>query len=298
MFGYVKPFVPNLRVKEYELYKSVYCGLCRAMKRNTGNLSRVTLSYDMTFFALVRTVLDGEDFSIRKRRCAVHPLRRRPMMEENGALAYAAYVSALLTAHKIDDTVLDERGLRRMAARLAAPYGAHLKKRAKRAAHDVADAVRDAMNETRRLENERCALPDMPADVFGNLLGALLCAGLDGPRALLAREIGLHTGRFVYLIDAVCDYEGDLANGSYNPFIYALNGEEEMRAFRKTALRGVLTLETDALLRAVSLMDFDGKPMFRECIENIIVDGMGNAISLAVGKEETDGKGSLQSARR
>lgn len=290
MFGYVKPFIPNLRVKEYELYKSVYCGLCQSMKKHTGNLSRVTLSYDMTFFALVRTVLCKTDFSIRKRRCAVHPIKKRPMMDDNDALTYAAYIGALLAAHKVEDTVADDKGIKKLGAQLLSPYAGSLKRKAKRAEYEIGTLVSDAMGEIRRLEEAKCPSPDMPADVFGKMLGALLALGLDGWTEKIAYEIGLHTGRFVYLIDAVCDYEDDLKNGSYNPFLYALADEAEMQRFKEEALRGVLTMESDAILRAVALLDFENKPMFRECIENIILDGMGSALSVAVGKEETHGK--------
>lgn len=286
MFGYVKPFVPNLRVKEYELYKSVYCGLCRSMKNHTGNLSRVTLSYDMTFFALVRMVLCETDFSIRKRRCAVHPLKKRPMMDDNEALSYASYVSALLAAHKIDDAIADDKGLKKAGALLVRPFASTMKRRVDRIEYEIGSLVADAMEKIRRLETGKCPSPDMPADVFGEMLGDLLSMGLYGARQRIAHEIGLHTGRFVYLIDAVCDYEDDLKNGAYNPFIYAF-AEEEMQRFKAEILRGVLTIEADAILRAVDLLDFEGKPMFRECIENIIIDGMGSALSVAVGKEKT-----------
>jgi hypothetical protein len=289
VFGYVKPFVPNLRVKEYELYKSVYCGLCRSMKKHTGNLSRVSLSYDMTFFALARMVLCETDFSIRKRRCAVHPLKNRPIMDDNESLSYASYVSALLTEHKIDDTVADDKGLKKVGAVMALPFSRKMKRRAMCAEYEIVSLVDEAMVTTRRLEAEKCPSPDMPADVFGKMLGDLLSLGFHGAKQRIANEIGLHTGRFVYLIDAICDYEDDLKNGSYNPFIYAFS-EEEMRRFKAETLRGVLTIEADAILRAFDLLDFDGKPMFRECIENIIVDGMGSALSVAVGKEELYGE--------
>ena len=36
MFGYVKPVVGELLVKEHEFYKATYCGICRAMKKHTG----------------------------------------------------------------------------------------------------------------------------------------------------------------------------------------------------------------------------------------------------------------------
>ena len=54
MFGYVKPVVTELLVKEYEFYKATYCGICRSMKKNTGALSNVTLSYDSVFLPSVR----------------------------------------------------------------------------------------------------------------------------------------------------------------------------------------------------------------------------------------------------
>ena len=54
MFGYVKPVPAELLVKEYEFYRATYCGICRSMKKHTGSLSKVTLSYDSVFLALVR----------------------------------------------------------------------------------------------------------------------------------------------------------------------------------------------------------------------------------------------------
>ena len=51
MFGYVRPYKDELRVREYEQYKAIYCGLCRALGKNYGVLSRLTLSYDCTLFA-------------------------------------------------------------------------------------------------------------------------------------------------------------------------------------------------------------------------------------------------------
>lgn len=284
MFGYVKPFVPNLRVKEYELYKSIYCGLCCSMKKHTGNFSRVSLNYDMTFFALARMVLCDTDFSIHKHRCVVHPVKKRPIMDDNEALAYASYVSALLTAHKIDDVMIDDKGLKKMGAAMAKPFASSMKRLAKRAEYEICDIVSHAMDKIRALEKEQCPIPDMPADIFGGMLGELLSLGLSGAKLRIAREIGLHTGRFVYLIDAICDYEDDVKDGTYNPFIYAFS-KEEMQRFKSDTLRGVLTIEADAILRAFDLLSFEGKPMFRECIENIIVDGMGNALSIAVGKE-------------
>ena len=49
MFGYIAVNKAELKFKEYDVYRSFYCGLCKSLKERGGNLSRLTLSYDMTF---------------------------------------------------------------------------------------------------------------------------------------------------------------------------------------------------------------------------------------------------------
>ena len=132
-------------------------------------------------------------------------------------------------------------------------------------------------------------MPDMPADVFGRMLGDLLAVGFDGSAALIAREIGLHTGRWVYLTDAVFDYENDKKSGSYNPFLYAFSDESEMAEFREKNLHGIMTMESDAIARALLLAD-ECTASLRACMENIIYDGMESALSSVVGKEMKDGE--------
>ena len=65
MYGYVRTHAPELKVRQQEYYRAVYCGLCRTMGKCTGQCSRMTLSYDFTFFALVRMALTGERIEVR-----------------------------------------------------------------------------------------------------------------------------------------------------------------------------------------------------------------------------------------
>lgn len=290
MFGYVKPFIPNLRIKEYDFYKSVYCGLCRSMKIHTGNISRVTLSFDMTFFALVRMALTQTKLTVRRRRCFVHPLRKRPIMDDNDALAYTSYVSAVLMYHKVSDTITDDKGMKKLGAYTVRPYAGGMKRRAAKAAYEIAVIADTAMTKLSELEREKCGTPDMPADVFGDMLGHLLAYGLDERNARIAYEIGLHTGRWVYLTDAIFDYENDRKKGTYNPFLFAFSDLEQMQNFKEFSLKGVMAREANAIMLAVDLIDFRGRAMLRACIENIIYDGMEDALSIAFGKEQKDGE--------
>ena len=53
MFGYVIANPDSLSPEELARYKSCYCGLCRTLKERHGSLSRLTLTYDMTFLVLL-----------------------------------------------------------------------------------------------------------------------------------------------------------------------------------------------------------------------------------------------------
>ena len=260
------------------------------MKEYTGGISRVSLSFDMTFFALVRIALCRSDFGIRKRRCFLHPVNKRPMMDDNEALAYTAYVNAFLVHYKVKDTVADEHGVKRLGAYMLKPYTSRMERRAIRAELKIASIVEDAMAEIASLEADSCGIPDMPADAFGNMLGKLLAFGLDERNSKIAYEIGLHTGRWVYLADAVFDYDDDKKKARYNPFLFAFSDSDQMAQFKTSSLRGIMTMEADAIMRAVDLIDFDGRAMLRSCIENIIYDGMESSLSVAYGKEQTDGE--------
>ena len=54
MFGYVTVNRPELKVKDLELYRSYYCGLCAELYRRHGRFGQILLSYDCTFLLLLR----------------------------------------------------------------------------------------------------------------------------------------------------------------------------------------------------------------------------------------------------
>ena len=75
MYGYIRPDIGELRINEYRRFRSVYCGLCEALRQRYGILSRFLVSYDMTFLALLTL---SPETRIDFRRCPVHPLRKQP----------------------------------------------------------------------------------------------------------------------------------------------------------------------------------------------------------------------------
>ena len=126
MYGYLRTHVPELKVRQQEYYRAVYCGLCRTMGQCTGQCSRMTLSYDFTLFALVRMALTGETVTVRSRRCIAHPLRKRPMADPNPTLRLCANTSAILAHHKVKYDLRDERGLLSSILSIFAQFGANI----------------------------------------------------------------------------------------------------------------------------------------------------------------------------
>lgn len=57
MFGYVVVNQSEMKFKEYDVYRSYYCGLCQSLKERYGVLGQLSLNYDMTFILMLLTGL-------------------------------------------------------------------------------------------------------------------------------------------------------------------------------------------------------------------------------------------------
>ena len=201
MFGYIKPQIPELKVKEYELYKATYCGLCRTMGKCTGCVSKMTLSYDFAFLALMRKVAEKRPGEVKMRRCVAHPLKKRLMLETDDVLEYCAKSSVILTKLKLKDNVNDSKGLKRLKARIVASVSVLFKKTDKNLL-PLETNIKDCIDKLSKYEKQNIDSIDTVASVFGDLLSAVASYGLSGEEATLCANIGYHLGKWIYVIDA------------------------------------------------------------------------------------------------
>ena len=72
MFGYVHINKDELKIREYNVYKSYYCGLCKALGKRYNQLVRLGLSFDMTFLAILADSL-CEDMPVIKKDGCIKP---------------------------------------------------------------------------------------------------------------------------------------------------------------------------------------------------------------------------------
>lgn len=286
MFGYVKPVVGEMLVREHEFYKATYCGICRSMKKHTGALSNVTLSYDSVFLALIRMLYipDG-DFAAENRRCIAHPAKKRPMLKENPALEFTARAFAILTYYKLKDDYQDERGLKKLGVSVATPIS--LSANNKAALPDLEAIVKDRLDKITSLEEEKCPSVDAPAALFGELLGEIFAYGLPTTDRLVPYEVGYHLGKFIYAADAAEDYNKDKESGSYNPYLL-LYGGNPLTKENKESIKCGLILECRKIEAAVNLLPFGTRATIENIINNIIYLGLIKRIEFLDKEENND----------
>ena len=132
MLGYVRINKPELKVKEYELYKGLYCSLCKAMGKHFGLLSRLTLSYDITFLVLVRMSFLGTVPDFRTGRCPFNPAKKCNYCKNSeDQFRYAAAVSMMMFYYKIKDNICDGSFFKKLLMYLILPYAYLKNKKAK-----------------------------------------------------------------------------------------------------------------------------------------------------------------------
>lgn len=261
MFGYVVMNKPESRFREYDEYRTYYCGLCRELKEKFGVAGQISLTYDMTFVILL---LDGlYEPPIRKGTsyCAVHPFRKQAI-RKSSVTEYAADMNLLLSYYKCMDDWKDERKFTRLS--YAKLLEAHVKKVEKQYP-EKAEVIKRELQNISELEEADEKNVDAVSGCFGRLLAEILAYQRDIWEPSL-RKIGFFLGKFIYILDAYDDLEEDLKNENYNPFseAYIMNSFDEY-------VKQILMM----MMSEVG-MEFEKLPVFRhiDILRNILYSGV------------------------
>ncbi|MGI6545220.1 MAG: DUF5685 family protein [Fastidiosipilaceae bacterium] len=217
MFGYVRPWKAELKFREFNRYRATYCGLCKAIGAQYGQLPRMAVTYDITFLVLLLQSLAEREVELVESRCALHPFRKRPIATEDSALAYGADLTILLTWYNLKDNLIDGEHVLVSRVSMRAMRKAFLKASARQPL--AAERVMMRMDTLTKAEDEGDG--STATDEFGSLLGELVAIGFaDHPfedeyhQAL--KILGQQLGEWIYLLDALDDYESDHKHGRWN----------------------------------------------------------------------------------
>lgn len=270
MFGYIQTCKEELKVREFEAYKGIYCSLCRQMGKEYGLLTRFSLSYDFTFYALLRMAREERCAGFRKGRCVFNPLAKcRFLKETSASLSLAAGVAVILVYYSIKDKLRDQAIKSRIKAAAAYLPFARAHRKARKKHPELERIAAQIMIQQAQLENDRCESLDKAADPTARLLGALFSYGeeSESDRRIFQR-FGYCMGKWVYLMDALDDLEEDRKSGDYNPFLLAYAGQS-MEELRENA-RALLNV---TMAEAAAAMELAEYRRFKPIIDNVIYLG-------------------------
>lgn len=213
MFGYVRYDMPNLYIKDFMLYRSIYCGLCKGIQKSCGQKARMGLTYDVAFLSAILHNIAGQDIKIEMQNCFEHAIRKRPIAQVDALTEELGALNTLLAYYKLTDDIHDSGRGRTKRLWFKTGY-----RRAKKKYPKLTELVEKYMKEQSVVEKERFST-DRAADPTASMMRSLSVHLLKDMATEATGELFYFLGKWVYLIDALDDVDKDIKKGSFNPFV-------------------------------------------------------------------------------
>ncbi len=264
MFGYVTVCRPEIKFKDFDTYRSYYCGVCRALRSRAGLNGQGTLSFDMTFLEIFLSALYEPETVRQKKFCLLHPAAKQTAAS-NRFTAYAADMNLLLSYYDLQDDWQDDKKL----TALLRSKGMRGKVRAvKEAWPRQAEAVENYVRQLSACEKEKRQDLDEAAGLTGHMLEEIFVYEQDAWEPYV-RKIGFYLGKFIYLMDAYEDLEKDIRRNAYNP--WASFGETRLAVHAKAQ-------EVLNMMMGECSLAFERLPVIRheDILRNILYAGVWN----------------------
>ena len=275
MFGYVVPNFDTLDSSQIARYRSLYCGVCRSLRRY-GLSGRMTLTYDLVYLAALLSSLYEPEETATVHRCAPHPWRKH-LEVESAVVDYAADMNLALCYHKALDDWKDEK---RPAARLASNAFSGSYERVRSVYPEKCAAIESALKRIDEAQRPESFDTDAAVNAFADLMAELFVWRADRWAEDL-RLCGAALGRFIYLMDAYDDAARDRKRGLPNPFAANCNSEE---------VRELLTV-----LLGESAAAFERLPLEKDLplLRNILYSGVWTRFTGKTAREKEKQHGSV-----
>lgn len=291
MFGYVKPDKAELKIKEYETYKAIYCSLCKTLEKEYGLLSRFFLTYDATFFVLfLKSILQTSADCAHNGVCRFNPLKKCNYIDEDEILKKAAALTVIMFYYKLRDNISDCAFHKKILAFLIYPYIKIKFNKAAKKYSQYNDIIKTQMKRQGELEQSQNKSVDLACDPSAKALSEIFAVDVQGSeQEQLIKRTAYCVGRWVYLMDAFDDLEADIKSGSYNPFsaYYELKDISDISDKVTKEIIGRIRLTANEAAASFEKID---KGCYNSVVENIIFDGMENELNILINKKKKRGE--------
>ena len=274
MKGRMRPYLPELTIRDYNTYMRYLRGVQRQMYKSYGFYACHLLRTNGVLFAILSDSLAGRMPTCKRQRVPGTPFRRSMMCQTLG-IRQAAQAEILMGWHNLQDRKYSElrpaKRLRRAADKLLL-----------RRAYEKARQENPALERLFAQEREQAVVQmnlsaknyALAAEPMSNVYGALYSTlATDDPNQRKSmRYIGSCIGRIFYLLDKAERFETDRRNGQYNVFVVnELNGQA---AAIENARRQALAAVND-LMRAYKMLDLK---LNDTLLNNIMILGLQHAV--------------------
>lgn len=274
MFGYMIANPNDLNEAEKQRYNEIYCGLCYRLGKQHGQLARLGVTYDLTFLILLLASLYEPAEKQGTLHCPAHPVHKHPYTV-NRFTDYAADLTIALTYYKcLDDWQDEHQWLKRGYAGLLKSAYAKVKTRLPR----QCEMIQACMQDLNRIENAKGS-PDEATQAFGRLMGECFVESDDLWSGML-RQMGSQLGHFIYLMDALMDYDEDIKKGTYNPLVVLGAKPHQL----PEALNIYMGMAADVFERLPLVQDL-------HLLRSIVYNGVWQKYQARLAKQERSGSG-------
>lgn len=272
MFGYISINKSEMKFKDYDIYHSYYCGLCKCLKELYGRRGQVTLSFDMTFLIVLLTSLYEPEDKVETVKCIAHPLEKH-LARTNEFTSYAAAVNLILSYYKCEDDWNDEHKLKsHLAAVFLKPRLRSLDNVYTQKAYVTASCMKHLSELEKKQEDDL----DLMSGIFGEILAELFAVRQDEWEPSL-RKMGFFLGKFIYLMDAYEDVEKDMKNNCYNPLKKSFQNDPRFSENCRTLL---------TMMMAECSREFEKLPLLlhTEILRNVLYSGVWSRYTMVTAK--------------
>jgi hypothetical protein len=247
----------------------MYCGLCKGIGKTCGQKGRFLLSYDLTFLSLfLHNILD-KDVKIEKQRCVVHHIVKRPVAIPDELTERIAALNVILAYNKLNDDVLDNGKGRIKRSLFKSSY-----KKAKRKEPILEQIVDTWYKKLLEYERKNTDSIDMASDPFGQMIAQIVKEIVGDVYSEDLYLLSYNLGKWIYLIDALDDFDKDIKKQNYNVFVNSFKDVKTKEEFIKIHIKEILEIFTQVLM-TIEQMSKQIKYKFNhDLIDNILISGL------------------------
>ncbi len=275
MIGYVKIYKPELKMKDFKIYNAYYCGICKALGNRYGLVFRNLLNYDAVFLSIAMDSVNEITSDFENFRCILHPVKKKIRCINSDSINFIADITVFLTYKKLIDDINDENSV---MARIGAGAFKSAYKKSVNEIKGLKEKIEEQLNKLTILEKKNSDSIDETADCYGRIYSLIFTEKLKCDSLIrdAVEWLGYNVGRWIYIVDAFEDIEGDLKKQRYNPILnrFPKAKEDSLNEYKTDIRDRMAFILYSALNEASKAYDLIDKSVNSSIIKNILYEGL------------------------